>query len=406
MIFSLLGTLSILIYAVSLDPVYDQRDGLRPREGISIGHNDEIHMTDIKFYFINTRDTDSIELRYNMEYLEHSAPGKVGIYFPYSIEITSNSTGWERVEVDSGTAFMKKYECDEEEYCKSHFNEQPIFTLTPEYSKFDTKNRHIHGIKIGIDNTDPPDADRFFRENNMRDFPLTFSYDDSTNREVTIVIPRTSDNIHPIPDGEPGIFHNSGIDYSNNRISWTLDKNEHAFFLDYEMPNERASFEASKVLMTLSGIVLGMLIGAAGIAIAFFKKRDDDESKKQTLDAITSTADDTVQKVVDVANASDRVQKKGGKVVYRDKKEVGADLVGDSNNETEEIKEDVVAVLKNVDTGEKEIVSRHQKTFSADTILVNKSEQDESEKEVESSQKTDHSTDTTESESKKEKKGK
>lgn len=270
---SLFTTFVILVYGVYLDPVFEQREGLRPREGISLGYSDQIQMDDISLYIINTRETDSIELRYNARYLDPSIPGKIGVYFPYSLKMITNTTDWEAIELDSGTAFMKKYSCDENSYCKTNFNEQPIFELIPEFSKFDTKNRHNHGIKVGFDSAEPPESDEFFRDFNMRNDPLNFWYDDSTNRQLSIIIPRTSDNIHPIPGGEPGIFHNRGIDYSNNRITWKLSENDHAFFLDYEMPKERENFETSKLLITMSGIVIGMLIGAIGIAMTFFQKK-------------------------------------------------------------------------------------------------------------------------------------
>jgi len=111
--------------------------------------------------------------------------------------------------------------------------------------------------------------------------------------------------------------------------------------------------------------------------------------------------------VVDALNAQDRVKKIGGKVVYRDEADVvGADLVG-STNETVERKENVVAVLNSEKTGEKKVVSRHQKKVTFDAILVNESEQDKDlkdEKKVVSRHETSHSTDTVISDSKGKKK--
>ncbi len=272
---ALVLTFIILVISIFLDPVFDERDGLRPREGISIGHNEAIQMDKIEFYIINTRDIDSIELRYDMRFNNTFTIGKVAIYFPYSVEMITNMTGWEKVNVDSGTAFMKKYTCNENEYCKFFYNEQPKFELKPELSKFDTKNRFKHGIKVKFDSAEPPNADEFFRDYNMRDNPLQFWYDNSTIRQVSIVIPRSADNIHPIPMGEPNIFHNRGIDYSNNRIEWNLYKNDHAFFLDYEIPNERANFETSKLLITISGIVFGIIIGSLGVALTLSREQQE-----------------------------------------------------------------------------------------------------------------------------------
>lgn len=269
---SLLVTLFILVIGVFSDPVFDERDGLRPREGISIGHNEAIQMEKIEFYIVNSRVTDTIELRYNPRYLDHSTIGKVGVYFPYKVEMITNMTGWEKADVDSGTAFMKKYTCDENS-CLTDYDEQPIFKLKPENSKFDTKTRYKHVVKIKIDDTEPPGADEFFRDYNLKNYPLKFSYDNSTIRQVSIIIPRIADNIHPIPMGEPDIFHNRGIDYSNNKIFWNLFKNDHAFFLDYEIPNERQDFETSKLLVTMSGIAMSIVIGSLGIAISLSNKK-------------------------------------------------------------------------------------------------------------------------------------
>lgn len=267
------ATLSILAYGVFLDPVFDERDGLRPREGISIGHNEAIRMDKIDFYIINTRETDFIELRYNPVYLDQSLIGKVGVYFPYKVEMISNMTGWEKAFVDAGTAFMKKYACNGTESCRINYDEQLGFKLEPENSKFDKKTRFKHGIKVEFDSSKPPGADNFFRDDNLRNDPLKFSYDDSTTRQVSIIIPREADNIHLIPMGEPDVFYNRGVDYGNNRIFWELYKNDHAFFLDYEMPNERQNFESSKLLITMSGIVLGIIIGSTGIAVTLSSKK-------------------------------------------------------------------------------------------------------------------------------------
>lgn len=269
--------LSVLVIGILLDPVLNERDGLRPRAGISIGHNEAIQMDRIEFFIVNTRDTDSIELRYDAKFLDTYTVGKIGIYFPYKVEMTTDSTGWEKVDVDFGTAFMKKYVCKEDESCTIDLDEHPIFELKPESSKFDTKTRYKHGIKVKFDSALPSGVDEFFRDYNMQNFPLKFWYDDSTDRQVSIIIPRFADNIHPIPMGEPDIFHNPGLDYSNNRLDWDLYKNDQAFFLDYEIPDERKNFETSKLVITVSGIFIGIIIGSLGIVHAITSKDKDED---------------------------------------------------------------------------------------------------------------------------------
>lgn len=261
--------LYFLVFSIYSDPQFNDREGLRPREGVSIGRNENINLGDIDFYIVNTRDTDSIEIRFHAKFLDPNSIGKIGIYFPYKVDMISNSSGWEKADIDSGTAFMKKYSCDKGKYCNTFFNEQPIFTLTPEHSKFDSKNRYKHGIKVTFDHTVPPDADGFFRDYNLQDnHPLEFRYDDSVQRQATIIIPEEADNIHPIPIPSPGVFHNPGIDYSNTQLDWHLITDNHAFFVDYEMPNERKQFETSRLYITLTGITISVIMGSFGIALA------------------------------------------------------------------------------------------------------------------------------------------
>ncbi|MDH3278283.1 MAG: hypothetical protein OEM21_09325 [Nitrosopumilus sp.] len=273
--FALIIVFFILVLAIITHPVFSSRDDLRTRDGISIGHNDVIKIHNIDFLIVNTRDTDSIELRYSGISLNSSAVGTVGIYFPYKVKMITNDTDWEQREVESGTAFMKKYICEKNEDCFINFDEQPIFKLSPEHTKFDSKNLYQHGIKIKLDDVVPSKANDFFRENQIKNNYLKFTFDNSTKREVSIIIPRTADHIHPIPMAEPDIFHNPGQDYSNNRLFWNLYKNNHAFFLDYEMPDERSNYDFHQLLITMSGIFVGIIIGAMGISATISTKSDD-----------------------------------------------------------------------------------------------------------------------------------
>ena len=274
--------LYFLIFSIYSDPQFNEREGIRPREGISIVHNDNMNLNNIAFYIVNTRETDLIEVRFYAKFLDPTSIGKVGIYFPYKIDLTSDSSGWEKAEIDSGTAFMKKYSCSEEVFCIIDFDEQHIFTLTPKNSKFDSKNRYNHGIKVKFDHTVPSDADDFFRDYNPKDNdPLKFRYDASTKRQATVIIPEKADTLHPVPIPDPDVFHNSGNDYSNTQLDWHLIKESHAFFIDYEMPNERKQFQTSQLYITLTGIIMGIIIGLFGITLAIVSSK-----RKQIIDKL------------------------------------------------------------------------------------------------------------------------
>lgn len=280
-IIAIVINLGLLIFSIYSDPQFYERDGIRPGDGISIGHNDNVDLSNIAFYIVNTRETDSIEVRLVAKFLEPTAIGKVGIYFPYEVDLNSDELGWEKAEIESGTVFMKKYSCSEETFCITDFDEQPIFTLTPKNSKFDSKSRYNHGIKVKFDHTIPSDADNFFRDYNLQDnFPLEFSYDDSVKRRVTVIIPEKADNIHPIPIPDPDVFHNRGNDYSNTQLDWRLFKESHAFFVDYEIPDERKQFQTSQLYITLTGISMGIIIGLFGITLAILS------SNRKTISSI------------------------------------------------------------------------------------------------------------------------
>ena len=151
-------------------------------------------------------------------------------------------------------------------------------------------------------------------------------------------------------------------------------------------------------------IVLLLTILAAVIIGNYFRKKTGEDTKQHLKENRQKSTSETV----DALNAFDRVQKKGGKILYINKKKFNTYLINNPHNKTIKIKKpNPVVVLKNEETGEKEVVSRHEKKITADTILVNESEQTKSpkdEKKVVSRHELNHSTDTSVSESKEEKK--
>ncbi|MDP2667719.1 MAG: hypothetical protein Q8O65_03280 [Nitrosopumilaceae archaeon] len=114
------------------------------------------------------------------------------------------------------------------------------------------------------------------------------------------------------------------------------------------------------------GILIAILAGV--ITSNHFRKKTEEDTRK----VMKEERDITTQNFVDAVNAQERVRKIGGKVVYRDNKEVGADLKG-KTNETMSVEENIIKVLKR----EKQVVSRHEKQFEADVIL--KEQQDKQE---------------------------
>jgi len=272
-------TLYFLITNIYSESQLNDREQLRPREGISIGHNDNMRIDGIEMHIVNTRDTDSITVRIDSTFLNSENNGTIGIYFPYNIKIKTNDSGFERAEFESdSTAFLKKYSCNEKEYCKTNYFEEYVFELIPEKSKFDSKNGYNHGIKIKIDHVIPNEVDEFFREYDMKKNPLRMSFDDSVKRQLTIIIPENADSIHPIPIPDADIFHNRGIDYSNTQLDWHIMKESQAFFVDYEMPEERKQAEMVKTNITLTGIIIGVIVGLFGIALAI-----ESTKKKSTM---------------------------------------------------------------------------------------------------------------------------
>lgn len=260
--------LYVLVTNVYSESQFIERDNLRPREGITVGHNDNFRMEEIAFYIINTEPTDSIMMRIGSTFLNTESEGKIGIYFPYNVKMKSDSSDWEIKSIEKGTAFLKKYSCNKEEYCITNYYEEYEFELVPENTKFDSKKGFKHGIKIKLDHVVPYEVDKFFREYNMRDDPLITSFNDTVKRQLTIIIPENVDSIHPIPIPDPDIFHNRGIDYSNTQLDWHVLKESQAFFVDYEIPEERKQLGITQANISLTGILMGVIVGLFGIALA------------------------------------------------------------------------------------------------------------------------------------------
>jgi len=97
-------------------------------------------------------------------------------------------------------------------------------------------------------------------------------------------------------------------------------------------------------------------------------KKQQSENKKHTEQVVDDTADNIVQKVVDSFEADRRVGEKGGRIVYRKNKTIGADL-NRSANETVEHRESVNAVVGH-ENGTKTIVSEHEVSHSTDSYIA------------------------------------
>jgi len=119
------------------------------------------------------------------------------------------------------------------------------------------------------------------------------------------------------------------------------------------------------------GILLTILITI--IAGNYFRSKNQEDTKK----IMKTERDKTTQNMVDVANAQEKVRKIGGEVVYRDNKELGADLK-DEKNEKLNINEETIPILNS----EKKVVSRHTKTFTTDSFLVREESTPDNDSEV------------------------
>lgn len=249
----------------------EEREGARPRDGITVVHSEHIDIGSMEFYFITTRDPNLIELRFNTSPNQNIVkPAILGIYFPYKVNLdkTYNTknvdySSWYEEEFDNGKIFIKQLSCQSQDNCDLSENDQVKFILDPEIT-FDSLNIYRHNVKIKFDNPGGKGYDVFGKFEDSRN--LAYGFTNFTGASATIIIPENADNIHTLPAPEPGIFHNSANDYSNTQLDWSLTKNEHAFFVDYQMPDERQNFEFSQSMTAGVAILLGLV----GISASFF----------------------------------------------------------------------------------------------------------------------------------------
>jgi len=244
------------------------REGLRPREGISITHSEHIHLDTISFYVVTTRELHFIDVWYFPGFIQdNTKPGIVAVVFPYEGTLSPDTPEWESANFNTTSAFVKKYSCSVSNPCFSGNDpERLTFVLD---SKIDAKDQYRHGIKVKFDSTISEPAFSFFYNSTFKDDRLHSSYDNSTTRQATIILDETADYIHPIPIPEPDVFHNSAVDYSNTQLDWHLTKQSYSFFVNYEIPAERIQYETTQFQITIASITIGMI--SIGVAFYFGK---------------------------------------------------------------------------------------------------------------------------------------
>jgi len=243
----------------------EEIEGVRPRDGISLVHSDHIDISSISYYVITTREPNFIEVRFNTKPHDTDIkPGIVGIYFPYDLELNKNHmvefndySNWHERKFEYGTAFVKNYTCSSVEDDCSLWSDPQVQFILNENEKFTSKNSFNNNIRMLIDSSVSDARDFFLEFEDSRN--LTFNFDPSTRAQLTIIIPEKSDKISPIPDPEPSIFHNRGLDYSNTQLNWKLSKNDHTFLVDFENPEKRKIVKAQNAQITLLGIVIPVL---------------------------------------------------------------------------------------------------------------------------------------------------
>lgn len=262
----------VIPYMISLQ----DREGARPRDGIVVVRSNHIDINSMSFYVV-TRDEHYIEVR--MSTSPNISPlkeGILGIYFPYKVELDREHmadfvdyTNWiENNDYEYGTAFVRNFPCVDKTECNLYANDQVVFNLKPN-EKFDSKNIFRHNIKLKFDNTAGEPRDFFHEFEDSRN--LNYTIDTSSQIQATVIIPEIADNLHTLPIPEPDMFHNSGYDYSNTQLNWPITKKEHVFFVDYEMPDERKTFEIQQIIITAIGVGLGLT--AIPISIYSLKKK-------------------------------------------------------------------------------------------------------------------------------------
>ena len=151
----------VLIYTISISyiMIFEEREGARPRDGITVTHSEHIDVGSMEFFFVTTRDPNSIEMRFHTYPNQNIVkPAMIGIYFPYKLDLdeTYNSkyvdyTTWYKEEFEHGTVFVKQLSCPNRDECDLFESDQVKFLLPPDLT-FDSQNNYRHSIKIKFSN--------------------------------------------------------------------------------------------------------------------------------------------------------------------------------------------------------------------------------------------------------------
>ena len=132
-----------LIYVIMI-PFFttsEEKEGVRPKDGISVIHSDHIDVDNIAFYFVTTRDPNLIELRFHTnpnQYIIKSA--MIAIYFPYEVTLdrTYNTkyvdySTWYEEDYGNGKMFVKQLICTTKDFDQLK-NELKIKNVYKEYA--------------------------------------------------------------------------------------------------------------------------------------------------------------------------------------------------------------------------------------------------------------------------------
>ncbi|WP_268543671.1 hypothetical protein [Candidatus Nitrosotenuis cloacae] len=260
----------------------EKREGVRPREGITVVHSDNINV-DMNFYFVAAKEPNRIFVRISTSPIANTLPREsmVGIYFPYPVKINHDYDpkhdhgDWDKQSQGYVTMFAKQIPCKNWDDCKLVGNDEIEFILD-QNMRFDSKDAYRHGIKIKFENAGNVGTDFFsqFQKNGSLVWGV-----ESTDIRTTTIIPANAQQIHTLPMSQPDVFHNGANDYSNTQLDWTVTKDTHSFFVDYELPEERIAFEEKQNMITALGLVIGVL----GIPISIIYGRNMKESKNSAL---------------------------------------------------------------------------------------------------------------------------
>lgn len=295
------GITLMVAFVVPYAITFEEREGVRPRDGITVVRSEHIEIDSLEFYFITTRDPNLIEVRLNTSpdqdflfkhgYQALLKPGIVGIYFPYDVTLdmdynpaSIDFSTWYSEPYGNGVVFVKQISCQSQSDCHLSENDQVRFIMQPN-KKFDSQSIYRHSIKIKFEHPGGKAINIFGKFDSSS---IVYGFVNFTKAHATIIIPEIANHINTIPNPEPGIFHNSGNDYSNTQLNWPLIKKEHTFFVDYEMPDERKEFEQSQVTITIVGIVLGSSVGVASM---LYSRRQENKRKfmeRQKIEKIQS----------------------------------------------------------------------------------------------------------------------